>query len=299
MQQNAVNLVSICRHICLSEDRNLVIFVYSRAEVTDLSFKLKVAIPELAECIDYHHAGRPLQEKVDVETRFHTRQLKILCSTRTLAAGVNLPAAVVIITASLFKQIKSDEEYWQIAGRCGRLGYDSNGLCITMCPGSGSQTDISNLKRWQRFQTPLFKGVLTSAITSKVTTTATFILWGLRCGLFKTENELYSLLERMFSLTPAARDTLTKALEDVYRRKLCLTDGDVIHLQNEGAAVSASSCCGGYEKALTLLNEVKSFRENPIILGSSFSDASTTWPKRHGSCCQHHYEPRHILAPQV
>jgi hypothetical protein len=35
------------------------------------------------------------------------------------------------------------------------------------------------------------------------------------------------------------------------------------------------------------------------MTGSSFSDASTSWPERHGSDSQHLHEPRHFLAPQV
>ncbi|MEM2555665.1 MAG: DEAD/DEAH box helicase, partial [Candidatus Caldarchaeum sp.] len=86
----------------------------------------------------YHHAGLAAAHRRAVEKAFRERHLKILCATPTLAAGVNLPARVVIIpelrryeTGEGLKSI-SVTDYKQFCGRAGRPGYDSFGEAITI-----------------------------------------------------------------------------------------------------------------------------------------------------------------------
>ena len=44
-----------------------------------------------------HHAGMLRKDRNMVETMFHNGDIKVLCSTSTLAWGVNLPAYAVLI----------------------------------------------------------------------------------------------------------------------------------------------------------------------------------------------------------
>jgi antiviral helicase SLH1 len=44
-----------------------------------------------------HHAGMLRKDRNLVETMFHNGDIKVLCSTSTLAWGVNLPAYAVLI----------------------------------------------------------------------------------------------------------------------------------------------------------------------------------------------------------
>jgi helicase len=96
----------------------------------------------LAACIRsgtaFHHAGltSPLRELV--ETGFREGRIKLISSTPTLAAGLNLPARRVIIRS--YRRYSSDSgmqpipvlEYKQMAGRAGRPRLDPYGEAVLL-----------------------------------------------------------------------------------------------------------------------------------------------------------------------
>ncbi|MDP8265019.1 MAG: DEAD/DEAH box helicase [Candidatus Aceula lacicola] len=86
--------------------------------------------------VAFHHAGlRPHQRKL-IEENFKQNTIKIICSTPTLAAGVNLPARRTILRdtkryqAGLGATYIPASEYKQCAGRAGRPGYDEYGEAV-------------------------------------------------------------------------------------------------------------------------------------------------------------------------
>jgi helicase len=86
----------------------------------------------------FHHAGlKPHQRKL-IEDNFRRNVIKVICSTPTLAAGVNLPARRAIIRDSkryasgLGSVYISPSEYKQCAGRAGRPQYDDHGEALLM-----------------------------------------------------------------------------------------------------------------------------------------------------------------------
>lgn len=86
--------------------------------------------------VAFHHAGlRPQQRKL-IEDSFKKNLVKVICSTPTLAAGVNLPARRAIIRdakrfeAGLGAAYIPTSEYKQCAGRAGRPGYDDFGEAV-------------------------------------------------------------------------------------------------------------------------------------------------------------------------
>ncbi|MEM0146071.1 MAG: DEAD/DEAH box helicase [Conexivisphaerales archaeon] len=103
-------------------------------EETSISRMLKSLI---AKGIAFHHAGIPAEYRVLIEKLFINGKLKVICSTPTLAAGVNLPAHTVIVNSvyryngSRMEPIKI-MEYKQMAGRAGRPKYDESGECIVI-----------------------------------------------------------------------------------------------------------------------------------------------------------------------
>jgi len=94
----------------------------------------------LAACVAqgaaFHHAGLSREERGIVEAGFREGQIKVISSTPTLAAGLNLPARRVIVRDYL--RFSAGEgmmpipvrEYRQMAGRAGRPHLDPYGEAV-------------------------------------------------------------------------------------------------------------------------------------------------------------------------
>ncbi len=93
----------------------------------------------LAECIKegiaFHHAGLMPQQRELVEDNFKEGLIKTICATPTLAAGINVPADLVVIP-SLYRygnygmELISVREYKQQVGRSGRPKFSSEGKSL-------------------------------------------------------------------------------------------------------------------------------------------------------------------------
>lgn len=90
----------------------------------------------LQKGIAFHHSGLSTKQRRIVEEEFRCGTIKIICSTTTLGAGLDLPAFRTII-----RDLKRFSpgwgsvpipvlEYEQMAGRAGRPKYDSEGQAI-------------------------------------------------------------------------------------------------------------------------------------------------------------------------
>lgn len=94
----------------------------------------------LVDCVKngtaFHHAGMTHQQREIVERGFREREIKVISSTPTLAAGLNLPARRVIIRDYFRFQAGAGmipipaREYRQMAGRAGRPHLDPVGEAI-------------------------------------------------------------------------------------------------------------------------------------------------------------------------
>ncbi|HJN19522.1 MAG TPA: DEAD/DEAH box helicase [Candidatus Nitrosopelagicus sp.] len=91
--------------------------------------------------VAFHHAGLDQRCRTIIETEFKNGHIKLLTSTPTLAAGVNLPARRVIIS-NVFRFGSNGNapitilEYKQMCGRAGRPQYDDEGESIIIAKGS-------------------------------------------------------------------------------------------------------------------------------------------------------------------
>ncbi|MBP2133261.1 helicase [Methanomicrobium sp. W14] len=89
----------------------------------------------------FHHAGMKKEQRQIVEKGFRDGKIKVISSTPTLAAGLNLPARRVIIRD--FLRFKGGEgmvpipvrEYRQMAGRAGRPHLDPYGESVLIAKG--------------------------------------------------------------------------------------------------------------------------------------------------------------------
>lgn len=58
---------------------------------------LKLILACLQQGVAYHHGGLSFQDRRQVESLFLNGKISVICTTSTLAVGVNLPAHLVII----------------------------------------------------------------------------------------------------------------------------------------------------------------------------------------------------------
>jgi ATP-dependent DNA helicase HFM1/MER3 len=102
---------------------------------------------QLRECVaagvGFHHAAMQPEDRAAVEALFRAADLLVLCTTSTLAVGVNLPAFLVVIkgTRRYAGAEAADpsgyQEYerstcLQMVGRAGRPQFDTQGVAVIM-----------------------------------------------------------------------------------------------------------------------------------------------------------------------
>ena len=98
--------------------------------------------------VSYHHAGLNSSHRRIVERNFIKGNIKILSSTPTLAAGINMPARYVIIKSIYRYDITLGSypipvlEYKQQAGRAGRPQYDIQGDAILIAKNEYDATTL-------------------------------------------------------------------------------------------------------------------------------------------------------------
>jgi helicase len=106
----------------------------------------------LAACVSrgiaFHHAGLLSEQRRLVEQGFRDNKIKVIASTPTLAAGLNLPARRVLIKS--YKRYEYGRgmtpipviEYRQMAGRAGRPGLDPYGESFLMAKSVSEMQDL-------------------------------------------------------------------------------------------------------------------------------------------------------------
>ncbi|MEM4378304.1 MAG: DEAD/DEAH box helicase [Candidatus Nitrosotenuis sp.] len=97
--------------------------------------------------VGFHHAGLNQNCRETIEAEFRNGKIKLLASTPTLAAGVNLPARRVVISSIARYDVKSASnkpisvlEYKQLCGRAGRPQYDNFGEAVIV--GNSNAADL-------------------------------------------------------------------------------------------------------------------------------------------------------------
>eukprot|EP00850_Spirogloea_muscicola_P003151 SM000012S25413 [mRNA] locus=s12:910080:915978:- [translate_table: standard] len=92
-----------------------------------------------AQEVGFHNGGMDHRDRHLVEGLFRNADLQVLCTTNTLAHGVNLPAHLVVIKSTQYynKEQGGYVEYGrsmllQMAGRAGRPQFDDSGCVVIM-----------------------------------------------------------------------------------------------------------------------------------------------------------------------
>jgi helicase len=195
-KDEAVNLVLDT----LREDGQCLVFENSRKNCMAFAKKASSAVKKILSAEDkeaLHHAGltTPLRELV--EDGFRAGKIKLISSTPTLAAGLNLPARRVVIRS--YRRYSSEDgmqpipviEYKQMAGRAGRPRLDPYGEAVLVA------------KSYEEFVF-LFRNYIEADaedIWSKLGTEnalRTHVLSTISNGFARTKEELMEFLEATF-----------------------------------------------------------------------------------------------------
>jgi superfamily II DNA/RNA helicase len=117
--------IKLERAIDVSEDVRFV-QEYVAAELGE-QFPL---VDLLAHRIGVHHSGLPEEIRILMEWLFEKGQLDVLVATTTIAQGVNFPVSGVVMAATQYPygQTMPPEDFWNIAGRAGRVSQGQLGI---------------------------------------------------------------------------------------------------------------------------------------------------------------------------
>ena len=133
----------------------------------------------LPKGIAFHNASLEYHDRSLVETLFRERAILALCSTSTLALGVNLPARLVVVCGT--KTYRGGGIYadidrgtlLQMAGRAGRPGLDQRGVVVVMTD-THSKVSFENLLHNIEPITSELKASLPETINAEVTSGVIF-----------------------------------------------------------------------------------------------------------------------------
>ncbi len=145
----------------------------------------------------FHHAGLTPKQRKLIEDNFKKNIIKVICSTPTLAAGVNLPARRAIIrdckryTSGVGMTFIATSEYKQCAGRAGRPQYDDYGEAVLMAKSLSEQNAL-----YERF-------ILAKPepVTSKLSSEASLrihVLSSMAAGYVHDINGMFDFLSKTF-----------------------------------------------------------------------------------------------------
>ncbi|VVB68704.1 ATP-dependent DNA helicase Hel308 [uncultured archaeon] len=158
----------------LSQEAQILIFENSRRNAEAAASKLCGLVPpgqetdalsesilatgesetcqRLASCVSkgiaFHHAGLLPEQRRLVEQGFRENKIKVIASTPTLAAGLNLPARRVLIKSYKRYEYGSGMvpipviEYRQMAGRAGRPGLDPFGESFLIAKSNAEMKEL-------------------------------------------------------------------------------------------------------------------------------------------------------------
>lgn len=116
--------------------------------------------------IGVHHAGLSDEVRTLMEWLFEKEEINVLVATTTIAQGMNFPVGAVVMASHQYFSTHAEEmppeDFWNIAGRAGRVGQDSIGIIALVAKNN---TEIEKLRTFINKQT----GALNSSLIEMVT----------------------------------------------------------------------------------------------------------------------------------
>jgi len=130
---NTDHVWAMARKICETmqpfnpiHDEILLVQNFLKAEISS-NFEL---IGMLSYGVGVHHSGLSDEVRALMEWLAEEGKLRVLCATTTIAQGINFPVSSVFMASNKYPYGKemSPREFWNLAGRAGRMNHDSVGV---------------------------------------------------------------------------------------------------------------------------------------------------------------------------
>lgn len=190
---------------------------------------------KLSECIKsgtaFHNAGLSNEQRKRVEDLFRAGKIKVIVATPTLAAGINLPARMVIIReASRFDVDYGHSaipvlEIKQMCGRAGRPKYDDFGEAVFIAKDEGERSFLLENYLLADPENVYSKLGTEPALRSHV-------LAAIATGSVRSEEDISKFLENSF----LARQTDIEFLQETLSRILAFLDkNEMIRFAADGS----------------------------------------------------------------
>ena len=141
--QSAINFATLLPDINLDEINEVITLI---DEKVHHQYYLKKC---LNKGVAYHFGSIPEEIKMRIEDLYKRGFIKFLFCTSTLLEGVNLPAKNIFILSEKIGDAKmSDIDFWNLAGRAGRLRKDISGniFCVNLFNQSGYWKNSKDIK---------------------------------------------------------------------------------------------------------------------------------------------------------
>lgn len=105
-------------------------------------------IEMLSRGVGVHHTGLSDEVRTLIEWLAEEGKLKVLCATTTIAQGINFPVSSVFLASYKYPYGKemSPREFWNLAGRAGRMNHDSVGV-VGLAAGNEPEKIVGYVSR--------------------------------------------------------------------------------------------------------------------------------------------------------
>ncbi|AAL63106.1 DEAD/DEAH box helicase [Pyrobaculum aerophilum] len=199
----------------------------------------------IARGVAFHNAGLELEVRRLVEEGFRRGVIKVVVSTTTLAAGVNLPARrVVIADYERFDPVLGREEipvleYRQMAGRAGRPGMDPYGEAVIVARSRGEVDYL--MERYLRGRVEDVKSHILSAPNLR-----SHVLGAVGGGYAKSIDELVDFFSNTLGYhqvktslkTALLRSKVASAVDELIKWGFMERDGELVYATELGRQVA-------------------------------------------------------------
>jgi replicative superfamily II helicase len=125
-------------------DEILLVQNFLKSEIST-NFEL---IDMLAKGVGVHHSGLSDEVRALMEWLAEEGKLRVLCATTTIAQGINFPVSSVFLASNKYPygQEMTPREFWNLAGRAGRMNHDSVGV-VGLAAGEEPQKIVEYVSR--------------------------------------------------------------------------------------------------------------------------------------------------------